>query len=524
MINKKKPWIKARWIGVALLLFATGYLTLNYRILVVGVLYRWAAHDQFNAIWNLVSYASQGLLLFLVIGSISGWAFRSVLLLVFISGTVNLVYQSILYDLINLSTFQWMLAESRQSLSALKEFYKDFIWGVTRAGIAVGLFTLTRKAIKYAVFSKMAPHPENAPILTIVVLMIFLAADPALKALGRDRGAEMNVYGMAYQTMTEEVPNRMPASVKPDFKPSANKIIWLIDESISWRYYDEMFRSEWVSRWGGIDFGEARSLGNCSAQSNAALRWGVNVSKLNASTDLRTNSTVWAYAKQAGFRTILMDGQVHGNPQNYLWPPEKRLIDEVVPMAAGLDSDLKIARRLNGLLKADGRHFAYIVLKGAHYQYFSNYPDGNLDRSLPIEEQYRKALRYSKGNFLNELLDGVNMRNVVIFYTSDHGQHLGNGVIPHCNNKPHPEELSVPLILFTDPDLRNQFQRNDGEIRSHSQIFPTTLLLMGYAAEYASREYDNPLPTTSKRIVRFGKRIFPSTNADSIEFFFDDSN
>ena len=80
---------------------------------------------------------------------------------------------------------------------------------------------------------------------------------------------------------------------------------------------------------------------------------------------------MWAYAKQAGFRTILMDGQVHGNPQNYLWPPEKRLIDEVVPMAAGLDSDLKIARRLNGLLKADGRYFAYIVLKGA--QYFSNY-------------------------------------------------------------------------------------------------------------------------------------------------------
>ena len=39
----------------------------------------------------------------------------------------------------------------------------------------------------------------------------------------------------------------------------------------------------------------------------------------------------------------------------------------------------------------------------------------------------------------------------------------------------------MPLILFTDPDLRSQFQRNGGETRSHSQIFPTTLLLMGYA-------------------------------------------
>ena len=59
-------------------------------------------------------------------------------------------------------------------------------------------------------------------------------------------------------------------------------------------------------------------------------------------------------------------------------------------MAAGLDSDLKIARRLNG--SAQGRWTVLCVhcSKGGDYQYFSNYPDGNLDRSLPIEEQYRR--------------------------------------------------------------------------------------------------------------------------------------
>jgi hypothetical protein len=59
-------------------------------MLVVGVLHRRAAHDRFNAIWNLLAYALQGILLFLVIGTVSGWQIRLVLLFVFVSGVVKL--------------------------------------------------------------------------------------------------------------------------------------------------------------------------------------------------------------------------------------------------------------------------------------------------------------------------------------------------------------------------------------------------------------------------------------------------
>ena len=113
----------------------------------------------------------------------------------------------------------------------------------------------------------MALTSRKCPILTIVVLMIFLAADPALKALGRDRGAEMNAYGMAYQTMTEEIPIEMPASSENQISSHPRtRIIWLIDRE----YFigDTMMKCSDQSGCpggGGIDFGEARSLGNCSA-------------------------------------------------------------------------------------------------------------------------------------------------------------------------------------------------------------------------------------------------------------------
>lgn len=519
MTKLQSRWVMVGWIGVALLLFAFGYLLLNYRILVVGVLYRWAAHDQFNSIWNLVAYTLQGALMFLVVGKVSGWAIRLVLFFVFVSAVVNLVYQRILGGLIDLSTFQWMLAESRQFVSAFKEFYKDFAWGVAKALAAVGFFVLTRHAIQRSGWWQSAPARGGGRTLTLALLVAFLAIDPALKAFGRARGAEMNAYGMAYRSITEAIPERDPVAVEPVTAPSVSKIVWLVDESIAWRYYDEMLRPQWLARWSGVDFGEARSLGNCSAQSNAALRWGVNVEQLSAATDLRKTSTIWAYAKKAGFRTVLMDGQVYGNPQNYLWSPEKSMIDEVVSMAAGLDTDRKLAVRLNTLLKSEGREFVYAVLKGTHYQYYSNYPDGEQDRNLPVEEQYRKALKYSKGGFLDALLDGVDMRGIAIVYTSDHGQNLGAGVIPHCNSEPHPSELSVPLVLFAGADLLENFQPKVEGTRSHSQIFPTTLQWMGYAPSHAAQAYDNPLPATPKRMVRFGKRIFPSEEAETIEFF-----
>ena len=81
---------------------------------------------------------------------------------------------------------------------------------------------------------------------------------------------------------------------------------------------------------------------------------------------------------KAGYRTELIDGQTTGAPQNMLLAPERALIDEVASMAGGIDTDRTIAARLNAQLKAPGRTFTYVVLRGVHFQYKDHYPPGTL--------------------------------------------------------------------------------------------------------------------------------------------------
>jgi hypothetical protein len=43
----------------------------------------------------------------------------------------------------------------------------------------------------------------------------------------------------------------------------------------------------------------------------------------------------------------------------------------------------------------------------------------------------------------------------------------------------------------------------------HSQIFPTTLWLMGYSRAFAEQSYDHMLDKQPKQLVKFGKAIVP---------------
>src|SRR5690606_14149895 len=116
----------------------------------------------------------------------------------------------------------------------------------------------------------------------------------------------------------------------------------------------------------------------CSAPANLALRSGVDVRNAGPDMDLRATPSIWAYARKAGYRTALIDGQTTGAPQNLLLPPERALIDEVETVGDGIDTDRAIARRINARLKAPGRSFTYAVLRGVHFQYRDHVPPGAL--------------------------------------------------------------------------------------------------------------------------------------------------
>jgi hypothetical protein len=289
----------------------------------------------------------------------------------------------------------------------------------------------------------------------------------------------------------------------------------LVDESIAYRQFHSII-APLLAGIEHVDFGMAASLGHCSAPSNLALRSGVDVHKAGPAMDLRRTPSIWGYASKAGYRTVLIDGQTSGAPQNLLLPPERALIDEVIPAAGSLDADLRIADRINRQLRGKGRTFTYAVLRGVHFQYPDHYPAGLIPADSPTLSHYETAVEYSKGRFFQRLLAGLDREQVAVVYTSDHGQNLEEGAVPHCSPSPVPAELHVPLLAFLPERLAQAYASAPRERHSASQIFPATLIWMGYDSDVVQQQYDTDLTRAPVRYVRFDRNVVPLRSGDPV--------
>lgn len=507
-------------VGVAITAFAIGYALINYKLMVARILYRWAAHDVNSALSNALAFAFQASLLLMLLVILRGYARMILLALVAISGLVNVAHTQILEANIDLPSMTWMLAESGQLLPAFIEFWPGFLIAALKVSSAAFLMHFAAKTLSEHFLRTLTLNRSKAYLFASWILLpaTFLFGDLALAKVSNARGAEINAYGLAVRAYLQTHPARQTLSVSPSLPPLVKNIVWLVDESVSASHFQSVMQPQLAQTLAPIDFREASSFANCSSQSNAALRWGVNVEKITSNTDLRTTPSIWAYAHAAGYNTVMIDGQVSGAPQNYVWAPERKLIDQFFPAAAGIETDKQIANKVNSILRGEGRHFIYVVFRGAHYQYHGNYPATELSGDSSLVEKYRKAIEYSKRGVFQSLLEGV-AEDVVVFYSSDHGQVLKEDTVPHCNTNPYTDEYSVPLLMFLPKQMVPNFQQpNSMSGRwSHSQIFPTSIVLMGYSAEHAQDSYDNVLPLPSKKITTFGKSLFPQTEGGTID-------
>src|SRR5690606_29953941 len=129
---------------------------------------------------------------------------------------------------------------------------------------------------------------------------------------------ERNLFSLGYQVATAEPPPpRSPVELEPDTRGAPAHIVWLVDESVAYRQFQDIVAPR-LDAIAHIDFALAASLGHCSAPSNLALRSGVDVRRAGPDMDLRGTPSVWAYARKAGYRAVLIDGQTTGVPQNLL--------------------------------------------------------------------------------------------------------------------------------------------------------------------------------------------------------------
>jgi hypothetical protein len=166
------------------------------------------------------------------------------------------------------------------------------------------------------------------------------------------------------------------------------------------------------------------------------------------------------------------------------------------------------------MLRTGQRTFVYVVLRGVHFQYRDHFPAGLIPADSPTLLQYETAVAYSKGKFFDRLLADVDRERVAVVYTSDHGQNLAEGAVPHCSPSPVPAELQVPLVAFLPKRLAVPYADAPRSGHSASQIFPATLTWMGYDAAAAQREYDNDLAELPARYVRFDRNVVPLRRGD----------
>ncbi|MCI5211420.1 MAG: hypothetical protein D3910_22150, partial [Candidatus Electrothrix sp. ATG2] len=139
---------------------------------------------------------------------------------------------------------------------------------------------------------------------------------------------------------------------KSRFGPTKPHILLIIDESVRGDYIDinrnlGVTPHLYAQRERLTNFGYASSGGNCSLTSNQIIRVGANPDPEKFDASLRNNPYIWQYAKQAGYRTVMIDSQTQkGKMNNRLGKIEVSMLDEFkyVEGASAQDRDIDAGR------------------------------------------------------------------------------------------------------------------------------------------------------------------------------------
>jgi len=360
----------------------------------------------------------------------------------------------------------------------------------------------------------------------------------------------------AYEAIAEPTVVRQQVTIALANKAAPRHVILLVDESVSGNYLDvcsskglktPLTKNDY-SDFSIHNYGCAVSINNCSAGTNASLRFGGG--RVDYQQKIASAPSIWAYARAAGFKTVYIDAQrTGGDLQNLMNSDEKKLIDQFVQFdkIAPRDRDMAIVEQLAVLLGSQTPTFIYVNKIGAHFPLNNKYPDaytlfkpaltsngasfisdvrtdvqGGVQGWRRYRNSYRNVLGWNLGVFFERLFGKADLSSSTIIYTSDHGQDLherGNpGNTAHCNGNPLMEEGLVPLVVIEGKNVNSldwaaHLADNKDKV-SHYQIFPTLLGVMGFDlgqirnsyGELLSDKSTDPYTFNSLFNARFGKK------------------
>lgn len=294
-------------------------------------------------------------------------------------------------------------------------------------------------------------------------------------------------------------------------------LVYIIDESVNYealKAMDSMILQDAVlqNTLGVPAFVfKGYAAGNHSDVSNYVLRLGVGRSAYpDRAYETLQLPNIFAYAKAANYNTIFYDAQEESKRLvNYMSQHDLVGIEQFMVSDASADvydRDMLALDRLQGFIDQAGpghRNAIVLVKNGVHFPYVNSVPPWLIDE-LPAgcrspdtsfsaqgifckKAQYESALRFSVDRFMDKLFAALAGKNFALIYTSDHGQNLSSRYsLPHGSIENTSEcEISVP-ILIAGRIFADGVQATG--MRSHFQIPPTLLRILGYAAADPARD------------------------------------
>jgi hypothetical protein len=489
-----------RTAGLAILacLLVAGYALINVDTLWGEYAQTQIGYTGYRLALQLLLYAVSGVALgALLIGLNRYLMVLAILVLVTVITTNRMAIELLQLTIVDRENAEWLLAEVRSAPDAMSQFRGTLARQVV---IALGLLAPFIGTVIYARRGLRADLRSPA-LLSLAALGVYGLSGALLYHSFKPRiPIDGNLVFFAVDLALRPTPDIPPVDLKAARPPQAQKIVLLVDESLTYRGYAAELSARW-SRWSGVDFGEALSLGNCSAPSNAILRWGFRAQPMLSGEDPRRQPMIWSYARAAGFETYLLDGQHNGAYQNMMTGKEAALIDHYLGASRGMETDHQIAEQLHELLLKPGRMFIYVNKRGDHFPYVNNFPQELFPQARTNEQHYAASIRYSSADFLDTMLSGVPMTDVLVLYTSDHGDRFDGIGISHCNAVPSLDEIRVPLVLLSGNDvLARQAAAAAVSLKNragHEQIFATLLAAMGFDVKAAENLYGSSLLSAS---------------------------
>ena len=254
-------------------------------------------------------------------------------------------------------------------------------------------------------------------------------------------------------------------------------------------WLEELRRTGRLTNWG-----IASSAASMSYTSVGSLLTGVNHLP-DRGRRMLAQPTIVQFAKAMRYETHVIDGEA--NALRFpLTDDDRSFIDDwtrQVDLGDDVETDVRIAQRIRGLLARSRGQFIVALKRGNHYPYRLNYPrtaavwGEGADAGPGLVDAYDNAIRYNLDRFFHALLDADGgLPRTVVLYTSDHADSLTDEWRSF-----HWGTFAVPLLMLGDarPAV------DDGYRAAHQNIFATLLDLMQFPERDRPSEYGRSLLT-----------------------------